>query len=199
MPGVFTPQKSAHVSFYVSFFETSRIAKKAKNPVPIENTRFFVELLPGFEPGTSSLPIEPSLIFLVFACCNLMPESIDTAGFFFLPCFILPWPYAIFHVCASLADVSFNVSFIAGPSVALALGNQVSSETEVRFSGFCSGRSAGARMGEIVAAIGMRENEYPKWEHERRKADEGFRAVGRGNGRFVLFAHNNHSTNNTPS
>ena len=84
---------------------------------------FVLELLPGFEPGTSSLPIEPSLIFLEIACCILMPQSIGTAGFFFLPCLIL-LPLNVFS----------RSGFYA-----------------IR-SGFCSGRCAGDSVGEIVAA-----------------------------------------------
>ena len=122
LPGIFTPQNWARSGFCSGFSHSKRRGEKAKNPVLIENTRFFMELLPGFEPGTSSLPIEPSLIFLVFACCILMPQSIDIAGFFFFACFIL---------------LPLSVTFCSGFYA-------------VR-SGFCSGVTAGARAGESVA------------------------------------------------
>ena len=82
MPGVFSPKNGARVGFGVGFCESGSGTEKRKNPVPIENTGFLMELLPGFEPGTSSLPIEPGLIFLVLACCFLKLKGIETTGFF---------------------------------------------------------------------------------------------------------------------
>jgi len=42
--------------FYLFFFRYAYIQWVRENPVTIEITGFFVELLPGFGPGTSSLP-----------------------------------------------------------------------------------------------------------------------------------------------
>ena len=82
MPGLFNPKNGARVGFGVGFCESGSGTQKRKNPVSIENTGFFVELLPGFEPGTSSLPKIAYLTFLKLACRFLKPHGIETTGFF---------------------------------------------------------------------------------------------------------------------
>ena len=85
-----------------------------KNAAPGWGPRF-LELLPGFEPGTSSLPTEPGLFFLTLACCFLKPQGIETTGFFhfqdnYLLCLAISSRVGFYAV-----GVGFGVGFYRGP------------------------------------------------------------------------------------
>ena len=74
------------MGFCMGFSASLFSGNKSRNPLSLVGQRVFVELLGGFEPPTSSLPILQTLFFPVVSCCTLSPQSFgrqQLAGFTF--------------------------------------------------------------------------------------------------------------------
>ena len=78
------------------FSKTSTNAKKKKSPKMLYFQGFSMELMAGFEPATSSLPIIFCLLSFVFPCCSLKlktPANKGFSGLLVVSCCSLSRPY----------------------------------------------------------------------------------------------------------
>ena len=91
--------------------------KQRKYPLFQAKSGYFVELLGGFEPPTSSLPSLFSLFFAVVLFCSLFCVSVAALGVHGLSSCPFPLSSGRFCVPFSGAGVSFGVSFIASRKI----------------------------------------------------------------------------------
>ena len=77
------------MGFCMGFLLTQSDGNKSKNPLSLAGQRVSVELLGGFEPPTSSLPIQERLFSPIAAYCILLPGALAPQWIGPLVCCIL--------------------------------------------------------------------------------------------------------------